>query len=48
MIHPNPILKVNVTEKAAALLVVPAHRHPRALHQGITSGKIGNDFSTTC
>jgi hypothetical protein len=44
MICPNPVLKVYVTEKISTLFVVAAHRHPRSPHQGITSGKIGNDF----
>src|SRR4029079_10324764 len=28
IVRPNPILQVYITEKAAALLVVAAHRHP--------------------
>ena len=44
MIHPNPVFKIYVTEKTPALPIIAAHRHPRSPHQGITAGKISNDF----
>ena len=44
MIRPNPLLQIYVAEKAAANLIVAAHRHPHPPLQGDTMRKIGNPF----
>jgi hypothetical protein len=48
MINPEALLPVYVAEKAAVNLVVPTHRNPQFLIQGITARKFSNPFSTAC
>ncbi len=44
MLRPNPLFKVYIAEKAAANLVVAAHRYPPSLLKGSTARQIGKPF----
>jgi hypothetical protein len=48
MIRPNPLLKIDVTEKAAANPIVAAHRHPHPHPKGAQCAKSATPFSAAC